>query len=329
MIIDVENHIRIPSHAGDIIFESGKATERYWNNDGSFGFRLSKDSANVERYLQFMDEAGIDMAVLTSQAPVLAELDEAKKWHDYAAGLMQKYPKRLACIATIKPVGVKGMLKELERAVKECGLKGVHIAASTNDVELDSKEMWPFYEKVSELNIPVDVHIQANPSGFENLKADYALHYVAAREFHMAASVMRVCFGGVLEEFPALKLIMNHFGGGISSVIERFDLYANLADDPDGPGFYYGKSLISRPFREYFDKLYFNMAGRGAGMATVKCALTNISPRKMLFATDWPLNYDYYPQVLRKHIEDIHKLDLSSDDIEAMLGGNAAQLYGL
>ena len=97
MIIDVENHIRIPSHAGDIIFESGKATERYWNNDGSFGFRLSKDSANVERYLQFMDEAGIDMAVLTSQAPVLAELDEAKKWHDYAAGLMQKYPKRLAC----------------------------------------------------------------------------------------------------------------------------------------------------------------------------------------------------------------------------------------
>jgi predicted TIM-barrel fold metal-dependent hydrolase len=71
------------------------------------------------------------------------------------------------------------------------------------------------------------------------------------------------------------------------------------------------------------------MAGRGAGMAAIKCALTNISPRKMLFATDWPLNYDYYPQVLRKHIEDIRKLDLSTDDIEAMLGGNAAELYGL
>ncbi|MBT3362822.1 MAG: amidohydrolase family protein [Chloroflexi bacterium] len=329
MIIDVENHIRIPAHAGDITFESGKATERFWKEDGSFGFRLSKDSANVGRYIQFMDEAGIDMAVLTSQTPALVDLDETKKWHDYAAELMQKYPKRLACIATIKPVGVKGMLKELERAIKECGLKGVHISASNNNVELDSKEMWPFYELVSQLNIPVDVHIQADTLGFENLKADYALHYVAAREFHMASAVMRVCFGGVLEQFPDLKLLMNHFGGGISSVIDRFDLYAKLADDLDGPGFYHGEPLISRPFREYFDKLYFNMAGRGASIATIKCALTNICPKKLLFATDWPLNYDYYPDVLKKYIEDIRKLDLPADDIEAMLGGNAAQFYGL
>jgi len=329
MIVDVENHIRIPSHAGKDSFASGKATERFWKEDGSFGFRLSKESANVDRYLRFMDETGIDMAVLTSQAPALHNLDEARKWHDYAAELMQKYPKRLACLATIQPVGTEGMLKELERAIKECGLKGVHIPASTNDVELDSREMWPFYEKVLELNIPVDVHIQAGPSGFDNLKALYALHYTVAREFHMAAAVMRVCFGGVLEEFPNLKLVMNHYGGGISSTIERFDLYAGLADDPDGPGFYFGKPLISKPFRDYFDMLYFNMAGRGPGMATVKCALTNISPRKMLFATDWPLNYDYQPQKLKEYIGDIRKLDLPVDDVEAMLGGNAAEVYGL
>ena len=64
-------------------------------------------------------------------------------------------------------------------------------------------------------------------------------------------------------------------------------------------------------------------------MAAVKCALTNISPRKLLFATDWPLNYDYYPDKLSKYIGEIRKLDLPSDDIEAMLGGNAAALYKL
>jgi len=321
--------MRIPSHAGSASFESGKMTERFWKEDGRFGFRLSKDTSNIEKYLQFMDKAGIDMAVLTSQAPILAEVDEAKKWHDYAADLMQKYPKRLACLATIKPASGEAMLKELERAIKGLGLKGVHIAASTKGVELDSPKMRPFYEKVSELNVPVDVHIQSDPAGFEGLRADYALYYVVAREFHMAASVMRVCFGGVLEEFPDLELVMNHYGGGISSAIERFDLYTSLADESSGPGFYSGKPKISRPFREYFDKLYFNMAGRGPGMATVKCALTNISPRKLLFTTDWPLNYDYYPQVLRDYIEDIRKLDLPADDIEAMLGGNAAELYGL
>ena len=70
----------------------------------------------------------------------------------------------------------------------------------------------------------------AEPPGFDSLHAPYALYYVAARELDMIAATLRVCFGGVLEDFPDLKLIMNHFGGGVSSVIERFDAYTSYAD---------------------------------------------------------------------------------------------------
>jgi aminocarboxymuconate-semialdehyde decarboxylase len=323
MIIDLENHFRLPGQ-GEGSFESGKITERFWSDDGNVRFRISNDGASVDKFLQFMDEAGIDMAALTCQR--LANLDKMREWHDYAAKLAQQYPKRFVCLATISPVAGKAFLEELERAVNELGLKGVHIHASNDGEQLDSERMWPFYEKVSELGIPVDVHIQSNPPGFETMNAPYALYYVAAREFHMAVAVLRVCFGGVLEEFPDLKLIMNHFGGGVSSIIDRFDVYTRSADEPGGSGFYSGKPLISKPYREYFDKLYFNMAGREAGMAAVKCALTNISPRKLLFGTDWPLNYDYYPKEVRRYVEEIRKLDLPKDDIDAMLGGNAIEL---
>jgi aminocarboxymuconate-semialdehyde decarboxylase len=189
--------------------------------------------------------------------------------------------------------------------------------------------MWPFYEKVSELRIPIDVHITGSPAGFDALHAPYALYYVIAREFDMAASVLRVCLGGVLEEFPDLKLIMNHLGGGISSIIERLDAYSSYADQPGWSDFYFGKRLTSKPWREYFNKLYFNMAGREVGMEAVKCALTNISPKKLMFATDWPWNFDYEPEKVKQYVAEIRKLDLAKDDIEGMLGGNIARLLGI
>jgi aminocarboxymuconate-semialdehyde decarboxylase len=148
---------------------------------------------------------------------------------------------------------------------------------------------------------------------------------VVAREFDMVAAVFRLCLGGVLKAFPDLKFIMNHFGGGISAIMDRMDLYVEICGDD----FYDGEPLITRPWNDYFDQLYFNMAGRGRSIATVKCALTNISPDKLMFASDWPYNFEETPEGCRGYIEDIRGLDLPTEDIEAMLGGNAARLLGL
>ena len=326
MIIDVENHFSLVEETVKGTFKSGKICERYWDKDGKIKIRQSEDAASIERFLQFMEDAGIDMAVLTNQS---RKLDRHKKWHDLCAGLVKKYPKKFVGFATINPLDGKPALDELERAIKDLGLKGVHIWARNYDAFLDSKEMWPFYEKVSELEVPIDVHIMGFPTGFDALQASYALYYVIAREFDMAASVLRVCLGGVLEEFPDLKLIMNHFGGGVSSVMERLDAYLSYADQDGWSDFYSGKRLISKPWREYFNKLYFSMAGREAGIETVKCALTNISPKKMMFATDWPWNYDYEPEKVKQYVAAIRKLDLPKDDIEGMLGGNIARLLGI
>ena len=71
------------------------------------------------------------------------------------------------------------------------------------------------------------------------------------------------------------------------------------------------------------------MAGREGGMATVNCALTTISPRKLMFGTDWPFNYDHNPLKAKKYIKDIKKLDLSATDIDAMLGATAAKVFNI
>ena len=93
--------------------------------------------------------------------------------------------------------------------------------------------------------------------------------------------------------------------------------------------FYYDKTLIIRPWKEYWDKLYFNVAGREVGVTSLKCALSNIKPERLLFGTDWPFNYDYRPQAVKDYAAEIRKLDLPAGSAEAILGGNAARILGL
>lgn len=327
MIIDLEHHLFMNEQTEKVGNKSGKVYERYWNENGILKGRISPDGSSIDRYLQFMDAAGLDMAVLTTN--VIGGLEQMKRWNNFCAEAVKKNPERFVGFASIPPTAGKPAFEELERAVNELGLKGVHIWTRNEGHALDSKELWPFYAKVSELRVPIDVHITGMPSGFDALQAPYALEYVMAREFDMCVSTLRVCLGGVLEDFPDLVFIMNHFGGGVSSLAERLDAYMSYADNVGWSDFYLGKPLITKPWRDYFNKLYFNMAGREVGMESVKSALTNISPRKLMFGTDWPFNYDYDPAGVKRYVAEIRKLSLPQDDIDAMLGDNAAKLLGL
>ena len=68
MIIDMEHHASTDDHPflqkGDS--ESGKICERYWDSDGKMRIHVFQEVAWTERRLRLMDEAGIDMAALTT-----------------------------------------------------------------------------------------------------------------------------------------------------------------------------------------------------------------------------------------------------------------------
>lgn len=318
MIVDLEHHFRVPREG------QGATVERTWTADGQFRYSQANSGADVDQHLWFMDEAGIDVAVLSGNLEG-ATLDTVKRWNDACARAVSDHPMRFAGFACTLPLGGDPALDELERAVRDLGMKGVHICARPEGQFLDSRDLWPFYEKVSELGVPIDVHVETNPTGYDALQAPWALQYVIARELDITNALFRLCFGGVLEAFPDLKLIVNHFGGAVASLKDRMDLYVKLCGD----AFYRDEPLIRRDWNESFDKLYFNMAGRGRGIATVKCALTCISPKKMMFGTDWPPNFEDDPGDCKRYIEDIRALDLPQEDIEAMLGRTAVELLGL
>jgi predicted TIM-barrel fold metal-dependent hydrolase len=328
MIVDVEHH---GSTLDNPMLEKGSGKsglycERYWGKDGKMKVRTYASSTRTEERLQFMDTVGIDMAVLSSNP--LKTLEEAREWNDHCAAMVKEYPKRFAGFASVPPLAGKPSLKELERAIKGLGLCGAHIGTRNEGLHLDSREMWPFYEKMQELKVPVDIHVTLEPAGYDAVQAPYALYYIMAREVDMLVETYRICLGGVLEDFPDLKIIMNHFGSGISATLERMDAYLDY-EGPGCPSIYPGKPLITKPWRTYFNKLYFNIAGREMGINALNCALTNINPRRLMFGSDWPFNYDHNPAKARKYLNAVRKLDLPREDIEGILGGNAVKLLKL
>lgn len=161
MIIDFEHHLFLKEQLQKGGSKSGRICQRYWDASGKMKIHVFEDASNVDKYLQFMDDAGIDMAVLTTN--LISGLEPMMNWNDFCARVVKKNPKRFVGFASVPPLGGEPALEELERAVKELGLKGVHMWSSIEGHPLDSMELWPFYEKVSELGIPIDVHISPEP----------------------------------------------------------------------------------------------------------------------------------------------------------------------
>jgi len=323
MIIDWQHHFSTPElypgKSGEPVYEGGKVAAH-----------VRQEIYQVEKHLEFMDAAGIDMAVLSFIGA--HNVEECKLLHDNCANIFREHPKRFAGLALCIPTLGSEALDELDRAITVIGLKGVMISPQIQGNPLDSDKLWPFYEMVSRLKVPIFVHITRTPIGYDAFDAPYNLNVTLTRECDIANALVRTILGGVLTKFPDLKFVFAHMGGGISATLERMVRYI----DTWGEKFWTeqgGRPPFGEPFGENFekcfDKIYFDMAGFEGGMNSVKCALTTISPEKLVFATDYPYNFTYDPQGVKDYIGNIRKLDLPSKSIEAMLGGNAVQLLGI
>ena len=325
MIIDWQHHFATESLFKKFGGKHGQAMIK----DGKVGLHVLEEMYKIDMHVDFMDAAGIDMALLSG---TLETVQECKENDDLFHEMMKEYPDRFVGFAPCIPTRGQEALDELVRAIHELGLKGVVISPQNDSHGLDSKEMWPFYRKVSHLSIPIFVHITNIPVGYDAMDAAYSMNVTLTREFDIAANTVRLILGGVLAEFPDLRIVMPHFGGGISSILERVERYVETW----GEGFWTelgGTPPFDKPykenFRKYFDRLYFDMAGLEGGMNGVQCALTTISPKRLLFATDYPFNFTKNSEGAKQYINNIKNLPLPQEEIEGILGGTAAKLLGL
>ena len=273
---------------------------------------------DLDLQLRDMDEAGVDISVLSCLLGWSAPLEECRFINDDLAALQKKYPRRFVGLAQAPVLAGKTALDELRRAIEDLGLRGVTITSQVNGLSLDTPELDDFYETVCALDVPVFVHPALVPTGYEHLR-DYDLPRVLGREVDLTVATTRLIAGGVFDRFPKLKIVMAHFGGGIAAVKERLV----------GKGYRFG--TLKKPFGEYFDRVYFDMAGFEGGMSAVKCALTSMRADRLVFASDYPQDFTGVNtdtgkgmQELKNYIRAIGDLKLDESTKQNILGGTAA-----
>jgi predicted TIM-barrel fold metal-dependent hydrolase len=278
---------------------------------------------DLDLQLTEMAEAGVDVSVLSCLLGWSASLEECRFINDDLAKIQADYGGRFVGLAQAPLWEGESALEELRRAVRDLGLRGVTITSQVRGLPLDAPELYGLYRTVCDLDVPVFVHPALVPTGYQHLN-DYDLPRVLGREVDLTVAATRLIAGGLFDRFPELKIVIAHFGGGISAVKDR--LVAK--------GYRFG--TLKRPFGEYYDMIYFDMAGFEGGLTALQCALAGIRPERLVFASDYPQDFTGVNtdtgrgmKELRGYIDAVGALPLDDASKQAILGGTAARLLKL
>src|SRR5262249_31643947 len=136
---------------------------------------------------------------------------------------------------------------ELERCVRELGLKGAAISTTAGPMELGDLELRPFWGKAEELGAVIYIH----PGGNRDRRFKrFHLWNSVGQAFEEAMAISSLMHAAVLETFPRLKISVSPGGGYMPSYMGRIDRnYAEKANT---------RVNMSKPPIDYLRMLYFD-----------------------------------------------------------------------
>lgn len=205
------------------------------------GLRAQKKAAQLDEMgegrLQVMDEAGIDIQVLSALANTIQDLPPvqstavSRRVNDRVADTVAAHPDRFRAFATLPMTDPAAAVDELERSVEELRFLGAMIHGQTNGVFLDHPSVRPILAAAERLDVPIYLHPAPPPvavvdsyySGFsEEVEACLS---TSGWGWHSetAMHVLRMVAGGVFEELPDLKIIVGHMGEGLPFHLDRIE----------------------------------------------------------------------------------------------------------
>lgn len=277
-----------------------------------------------------MDEAGVDLQVLSHGAPSVQKLDPdsavaiSRRANDRLNEACRANPKRLSAFCVCPTPDPKGAADELERTVTKYGFKGAMIHGLTNGVFHDDKRFWPIFERAQALDVPIYLHPgyphkAVVETYYKDYIADFPIFATAGWGFTVetATQGIRLVLSGVFEAYPKLQIILGHLGEGLPFFLWRIN--QALSRDMAGGGPLKKSVAFRDTFCEHF---YITTSGFFSDPA-LQCCITELGIDRVMFSID-------YPFVTNKPgTEWINALSLNAADKEKILNGNARRLLKL
>ena len=271
-----------------------------------------------------MDEAGIELQVLSHGAPATQRLDAetavplARRANDRLHEAVSKHPGRFEGFAVLPTADPKAAADELERAVTRLGFKGAMIHGLTNNLFIDDKRFWPIFERAQALDVPLYLHPAVpHKAVIEVYYRDYLEQFpglmTAAWGFGVetATQGIRLVLSGVFEKYPGLKIILGHLGEGLPFYLWRIDMA--LARQGNR----------KTPFRDTFREHFWITTSGNFSTPSLLCCVMEMGADRILFSVDYP----FVPNP--PGVKWMEHVPLGPEDRAKILNGNAKRLLKL
>ena len=275
---------------------------------------------NLDQRLKDMDRQGIDIQLLIPvpfQAYYAIRNDRGLKAiqiiNNTLSKVAEKRPDRFVSLGTLPLQDGDAAAKELERGVKELGLKGFQILGTVDGHELSDPILDPFWEMAEKLDTLIFLHPNGYPQG-DRLKNHY-FNNVIGNPLDTTVALHHLIFDGTLEKFKNLKILVSHGGGYLPAYSGRIDHAWGARPDC--------RLKIKSPPTSYLRKLYFD---------TIVFTYDQLEYLVKLFGSDHIVMGTDYPYDMAEDDPVGHVLGsktLSENDIKNITGGNASRLLKL
>ena len=297
-----------------------------WNRLGSRGPLVERLGDIGERRIADMDASGIDLQILSLTSPGVQVFDAATatslsiESNDQLAEAIRRYPTRFAGLAAIPPQDPNAAVREMDRAVRTLGLKGVIINSHTRGEMLDDPKFWAIFEAAEALNVPIYIHPQAPPPA---MIAPYVERGLEGALWGFGAEtglhVLAIIRSGALDRFPRLRLVVGHLGEALPFWLYRLDYMNRTAR----PAIRSGAASLAKRISEYvMENVYITTSGMAWGPA-ITFVQSVVGVDRVMYAMDYPYQFE---------LEEVTATDdiaIGDEDKRKLFETNAEKVFSL
>ena len=276
----------------------------------------------IAERLKQMDAMSIDMEVLSIN-PFWYRKDRdtaaaiVKVQNEKLAELCAAQPERFAAFASLALQYPDLAVRQLEDAVKRLGLRGAAIGGNVLGEDFSDPRFHPVWAKAEELGAVLFIHPQSTPELAKRFQGNGWLSNTIGNPLDTTIALQHLIFEGTLDRFPGLKIVAAHGGGYLGSYAPRSDHACFVSPQNCNPDI----KLKKRP-TEYLNQLYFDSLVFTP--EALRHLVAQVGAGQIVLGSDHPIPWEEHPV---DHV--LATTTLSEQDKLAILGGNAARLFGM
>lgn len=288
------------------------------------------DFRSKEDILNAMDELGIDEILLIGQqmlriggmrADDLRPMKYTEAYMDYILEEIADVDKGIYVTVPVVHSDPEWAVDIIDRVADEKAVVGAVVVASGGEPPFGNRKYDPIYEACEKFELPVIFHADGSSidhshlQGFGSVLETHSLGFLITNMSQITSIVIQ----GIPERFPNLDIVFQEAGlFYVPTMMYRLD-QEYLRSPDDAPlltklpseymkEFYYGTQPLEQPPKEAHLESIIDMIG---------------GPERLMWASDWP--HPDYDET--NAITDLSFL--SAEEKSKILGGNAAEVFGI